>query len=350
MVFAQSIGPLDFIGKQVVRECCRGLSAATVRDERSRALLAPLGVVGRCRTHGGPGVPLRSAGTGDGAVGRAGARRGKRSARRRVRAPKAGFDEISRRVAEAVDRLAEVHGARVGSCRSAARRTPKRRRSSCASAARTRCCSRRRSSTSVAAILRRARAGDRHAAARADPRRAARRAVLGDPVRSEGRSGCATSRAIRSRRSGRPGGARRRTGRRSRSPTRLGGDRDELAAHRARRRAVRMRERAGAKLRASTAASPAEARRTARIEARSRSMSTKGIETDYRSTLNLPQTDFPMRADCQARAGARRVVEGAARLRAPPRAQRGATRPGSCTTGRRMPTARSTWARSSTAC
>ncbi|HMD02556.1 MAG TPA: polysaccharide pyruvyl transferase CsaB, partial [Candidatus Baltobacteraceae bacterium] len=42
MVFAQSVGPLDFWGKQTVRECCRGLSAATVRDERSRELFAPL--------------------------------------------------------------------------------------------------------------------------------------------------------------------------------------------------------------------------------------------------------------------------------------------------------------------
>ncbi len=42
MIFAQSIGPLDFWGKQTVRECCKGLQAATVRDERSRALLAPL--------------------------------------------------------------------------------------------------------------------------------------------------------------------------------------------------------------------------------------------------------------------------------------------------------------------
>ena len=42
MVFAQSIGPLDFWGKQTLRECCKGLGAATVRDERSRALFAPL--------------------------------------------------------------------------------------------------------------------------------------------------------------------------------------------------------------------------------------------------------------------------------------------------------------------
>ena len=48
MIFAQSIGPLDFLGRQTVRECCRGLTAATVRDERSRTLLASLL----------PGVPL----------------------------------------------------------------------------------------------------------------------------------------------------------------------------------------------------------------------------------------------------------------------------------------------------
>ncbi|MFN2460192.1 MAG: polysaccharide pyruvyl transferase CsaB [Candidatus Velthaea sp.] len=42
MVFAQSVGPLDFWGKAVVRQFCRGLDAATVRDERSRAVLAPL--------------------------------------------------------------------------------------------------------------------------------------------------------------------------------------------------------------------------------------------------------------------------------------------------------------------
>ena len=42
MVFAQSIGPLDAIGRFVVRRSCRGLRRATVRDERSRALLAEL--------------------------------------------------------------------------------------------------------------------------------------------------------------------------------------------------------------------------------------------------------------------------------------------------------------------
>lgn len=42
MIFAQSIGPLDFWGKTVVRETCKGISGATVRDDRSQALLASL--------------------------------------------------------------------------------------------------------------------------------------------------------------------------------------------------------------------------------------------------------------------------------------------------------------------
>ena len=42
MVFAQSVGPLDFWGRAVVRNFCKGLTAATVRDERSRALLSSL--------------------------------------------------------------------------------------------------------------------------------------------------------------------------------------------------------------------------------------------------------------------------------------------------------------------
>jgi polysaccharide pyruvyl transferase CsaB len=42
MIFAQSIGPLDFWGRALVKECCKGLSAATVRDKRSLNVLAPL--------------------------------------------------------------------------------------------------------------------------------------------------------------------------------------------------------------------------------------------------------------------------------------------------------------------
>jgi polysaccharide pyruvyl transferase CsaB len=42
MIFAQSIGPLDFWGRALVKECCKGLLGATVRDERSREILGPL--------------------------------------------------------------------------------------------------------------------------------------------------------------------------------------------------------------------------------------------------------------------------------------------------------------------
>ncbi len=42
MIFAQSVGPLDLIGRAAVRVCCGGVAAATVRDERSRVLLASL--------------------------------------------------------------------------------------------------------------------------------------------------------------------------------------------------------------------------------------------------------------------------------------------------------------------
>lgn len=42
MIFAQSVGPLDFWGKTVVKECCKGIDAATVRDERSARLLGTL--------------------------------------------------------------------------------------------------------------------------------------------------------------------------------------------------------------------------------------------------------------------------------------------------------------------
>ncbi len=42
MVFAQSIGPLDFWGRLTVQHWCKGLDRATVRDERSRTLLQTL--------------------------------------------------------------------------------------------------------------------------------------------------------------------------------------------------------------------------------------------------------------------------------------------------------------------
>lgn len=42
MIFAQSIGPLDAFGSMIVRRFCKGTPRATVRDERSREMLASL--------------------------------------------------------------------------------------------------------------------------------------------------------------------------------------------------------------------------------------------------------------------------------------------------------------------
>jgi polysaccharide pyruvyl transferase CsaB len=42
MLFAQSIGPLDYWGRLIVRQFCKGLDRATVRDERSQRLLHEL--------------------------------------------------------------------------------------------------------------------------------------------------------------------------------------------------------------------------------------------------------------------------------------------------------------------
>ena len=113
MIFAQSVGPLDFVGRQVVRNCCRGVTAATVRDARSQSLLARLlPAVDVVRTADpvflyDPEEPspqqLASQGIGGGdplvvvSV---------RSA--------TGFSSAgAARVAEAVDRLSQAHGAQV---------------------------------------------------------------------------------------------------------------------------------------------------------------------------------------------------------------------------------------------
>ena len=42
MIFAQSIGPLDLLGRTIVRTFCSGVDRATVRDARSRSLLRGL--------------------------------------------------------------------------------------------------------------------------------------------------------------------------------------------------------------------------------------------------------------------------------------------------------------------
>lgn len=119
LIFAQSIGPLDAPGRLVVRECCKGIAAATVRDRRSLELLEPLvnvpvrltadpvflydpedpdGPGGRAAR---PQPPLEWLGDAEGPLVVVCVRK----------APK--FEEAAARVAAAVDRLAERYGAKV---------------------------------------------------------------------------------------------------------------------------------------------------------------------------------------------------------------------------------------------
>jgi polysaccharide pyruvyl transferase CsaB len=112
MVFAQSVGPLDFWGRAVVRTFCKGLTGATVRDERSRALLGSLvpGVpVERTADPvflfepGGEPLDLASEGLAesDAPLVVVSVRKWQ------------GSDATAHALANAVDRLAAMHGARV---------------------------------------------------------------------------------------------------------------------------------------------------------------------------------------------------------------------------------------------
>jgi polysaccharide pyruvyl transferase CsaB len=112
MIFAQSIGPLDFWGRTVVRKFCKGLSAATVRDARSQALLASLVPGVRIERTADPvflfepGVePLDLAAEG---LADDGAPLVVVSVRKWQ-----GGDATANGIAAAVDRLAGKHGARV---------------------------------------------------------------------------------------------------------------------------------------------------------------------------------------------------------------------------------------------
>ncbi len=111
MIFAQSIGPLDFWGRLVVRRCCRGVDRATVRDERSRRLLQELA----------PNTPLeRTAdpvflydvpeGVGDLAAEGLGPESGAYAVISVRKA--AGFRDGAAVLARAVDRLAQRHAIR----------------------------------------------------------------------------------------------------------------------------------------------------------------------------------------------------------------------------------------------
>jgi polysaccharide pyruvyl transferase CsaB len=111
MIFAQSIGPLDFWGRAVVRAFCGGVAAATVRDEQSRRLLAALLPKVRVERTADPvflfapqGAPLDLAAEGLGGPGPlvvVSVRRWQHN------------EATIARVAAAVDRLADEHGAQV---------------------------------------------------------------------------------------------------------------------------------------------------------------------------------------------------------------------------------------------
>ena len=185
MVFAQSIGPLDFWGRAMVRNFCKGLRAATVRDERSRTLLRSLL----------PGVPVER--TADpvflfepggepldlAAEGLAGddAPLVVVSVRKWQ-----GAEATAHAMASVVDHLAGRHGARVaflplGGPPDAEVATTIIRRCASTPGAAPRLSPRPSGAGDRARVAR-----DRDALARADHRRAAGRAVPGAAVRSEG--------------------------------------------------------------------------------------------------------------------------------------------------------------------
>ena len=76
------------------------------------------------------------------------------------------------------------------------------------------------------------------------------------------------------------------------------------------------------------------------------SMSNKTLNTDYRSTLLLPKTDFPMRADLPKREPERVAWWHEHDVYERRLERNAANGPGFCTTGRRTPTASCTWATS----
>ncbi len=112
MIFAQSIGPLDFVGKTLVRKWCNGTSRATVRDGRSYALLRQLLVATSVEKTADPvfmydgpdedpDLTLEGLGPGSDPLVVVGVRAAPNS------------QEGGRVIARAVDRLIEQYGARV---------------------------------------------------------------------------------------------------------------------------------------------------------------------------------------------------------------------------------------------
>lgn len=113
MIFAQSIGPLDFVGRRVVGQSVRGLAAITVRDERSRALLASLVSAPPVQRTADP-VFLIDAPEEDQDLSAYGLGAGSDPLVLVSVRPLGNFGDGAARIAEAVDRLATAHGARVG--------------------------------------------------------------------------------------------------------------------------------------------------------------------------------------------------------------------------------------------
>jgi len=115
VIFAQGIGPLDFLGKQVVKRTCFDVDLAIVRDEASAALLAPLVPKVRIEVAADP-VFLASDAVDDAAV-RMLEREGVTAAGGElitVVVRKSPLTErIAGELAAGIDRLAKEHGARV---------------------------------------------------------------------------------------------------------------------------------------------------------------------------------------------------------------------------------------------
>ena len=141
MIFAQSIGPLDFVGRQVVRSCCRGISGG---DGPRRALAGAAGAA-RAGGRASSGRPIPCSSTIRRKSGPSSSpRRGWAPAAIRSSscacAPRRAFRSAgTARVAEAVDRLSEAYGAQVAFVPfgGVARRGSRDRRS-CVSAGRSR--------------------------------------------------------------------------------------------------------------------------------------------------------------------------------------------------------------------
>jgi polysaccharide pyruvyl transferase CsaB len=112
MIFAQSIGPLDWWGRLIVRSFCRGLNRATVRDERSRELLQSLVPDAQVERTADPvflyDLP-------DAAVDLSAEGLGPESGRYAIVSVRkiSGLRDGVRSIARAVDRLAQTHGVRV---------------------------------------------------------------------------------------------------------------------------------------------------------------------------------------------------------------------------------------------